>query len=214
MSRRLWLNLLWLPLLVIAVVAARQTGASRSFHNPTTHPVTHSDILQFASGGHALGFAADAVYVASGSHALRVEFVNSHKTAPVGTAAMDGAQPTAQLSQVTYAALWDGITLTYDAPGGALTRSSYRIEPQADPSDIRLRYNVPLVVEEDGSLRVHFSTGTLNESAPQAWQERDGKRVPVRVAFAPSASNEVTFSVGAYDRTAPLFIDPTLTWNT
>lgn len=69
-------------------------------------------------------------------------------------------------------------------------------------------------MEDDGSLRVSFQTGMVNESAPQAWQERDGKQVPVRIAFAPHGNAELTFAVGEYDRSEPLFIDPTLTWNT
>ena len=165
-------------------------------------------------GGHVLGFAADAAYVAGSSHALRVQFVNARPTNPVGSAAPGGAQRAAPLSQVTYPNLWDGITLTYDAPGGALVRSTYRIEPHADAGNIRLRYNAPVAVQEDGSLRVSFQTGTVNESAPQAWQERNGKRVPVRIAFAPRENTELAFAVGEYDRSEPLFIDPTLTWNT
>jgi hypothetical protein len=231
MSPRSFRSLLWLPL-AVALFAVRPSEAPGYSHhqkvvpgdrsaldgvavnNPSSHsPVPH-DVLQFASGGHILGFAADALYVASGSHALRVQFVNARPTTPVGAVASDGAQGAPRLSQVTYPNLWDGITLSYDAPGGAITRSTYRIEAQADASSVRLRYNIPLIVQEDGSLRVNFLTGTMRESAPLAWQERDGKRVPVRVAFAPCGNNELTFAVGAYDRTEPLFIDPTLTWNT
>jgi hypothetical protein len=118
------------------------------------------------------------------------------------------------LSQVTYSNLWDGITLSYDAPRGAVIRSTYRVEPHADAGNICLRYNAPITVQDDGSLRVSFQTGSVNETAPQAWQERGGKRVPVRIAFAPREKAELTFAIGEYDRSEPLFIDPTLTWNT
>ena len=77
-----------------------------------------------------------------------------------------------------------------------------------------MRYNAPIAVEDDGSLRVSFQAGAVKESAPQAWQERDGKRVPVRIAFAPRGKADLTFALGEYDRSEPLFIDPTLTWNT
>ena len=233
MRPRLFLNLLWLPLaLAVALFVTRQGEAARCFHTPklalsersesngsTIHNPKYdlpapNNILQFTSGGHVLGFAADAVYVASGSHALRVQFVNPRTTNPVSAAAPDGAQRAAPLSQVTYPNLWDGVTLTYDAPGDAIVRSTYRIEPQADAGNIRLRYNAPVAVQDDGSLCVKFQTGTVNESAPQAWQEHDGKRVPVRIAFAPRGKAEITFAVGEYDRSEPLFIDPTLTWNT
>ncbi|HTC78444.1 MAG TPA: SBBP repeat-containing protein, partial [Terriglobales bacterium] len=115
---------------------------------------------------------------------------------------------------VTYPSLWEGVTLIYDAPSGAVVRSTYRLDAHANVGNIRLRYNAPVAVQSDGSLRVSFQTSTLNESAPQAWQERDGKRVPVRIAFAPRGNAELTFAVGEYNRGEPLFIDPTLTWNT
>jgi hypothetical protein len=231
MSPRSFRSLLWLPLAVafFAVRPGEAPGYSHNqkvvpgdrsalggiaINNPLSHSLAPHDILQFASGRHVLGFAADALYVASGSHALRVQFVNARPTTPVGVAVSAGAQGTPQLSRVTYPNLWDGITLTYDAPSGAVVRSTYRIEPQADAGNIRLRYNARVAVQEDGSLRVSFATGTVNESAPQAWQERGGKQVPVRIAFAPRAGAELTFAVGEYDRSEPLFIDPTLTWNT
>jgi hypothetical protein len=231
MSPHRLLNLLWLPL-AVGVFLARQGEAAHSFSNPTPvpgeraapdgarindpkgQPTAPNDILQFTSGGHILGFAADGVYMASGSHVLRVQFVAPCKTSPVSAVAPDEAQRGAPLSQVTYPNLWDGVTLTYDAPKGAVVRSTYRIEPHGDPGNIRLRYNAPVAVQDDGSLRVSFQTGTVNESAPQAWQERDGKQLPVRIAFAPRGNAELTFAVGEYDRSEPLFIDPTLTWNT
>ncbi|PYX04864.1 MAG: hypothetical protein DMG85_16610, partial [Acidobacteria bacterium] len=213
--RLLFLNLLWLPIIfAVALFVIRQHEAGRPVDR--TAP---NHILQFTSGGHVLGFAAGGVYVASGSHALHVEFVNPRATNPVSNAGpgdgMPGnAQHATPLSRVTYPNLWDGVTLIYDAPSGAVVRSTYRLEAHANAGNIRLRYNAPVAVQSDGSLRVSFQTGTVNESAPQAWQERDGKRVPVRIAFAPRGNVELTFALGEYDRSQPLFIDPTLTWNT
>src|SRR5437660_994672 len=213
--RLLFLNLLWLPIIfAVALFVIRQHEAGRPVDR--TAP---NHILQFTSGGHVLGFAAGGVYVASGSHALHVEFVNPRATNPVSNAGpgdgMPGnAQHATPLSRVTYPNLWDGVTLIYDAPSGAVVRSTYRLEAHANAGNIRLRYNAPVAVQSDGSLRVSFQTSTLNESAPQAWQERDGKRVPVRIGFAPRGNAELAFALGDYDRSEPLFIDPTLTWNT
>ena len=233
MAPRLFLNLLRLPFAVaVAIFALRQGETTRGFPHstrvlsernesngsaidrPKCDPTAPSDILQFTSGGHVLGFAADAIFVASGSHALCVQFVNPCPIHPLSAAAPDGAPRVAPLSRVTYPNLWEGVTLTYDSPSGAVVRSTYRIEPHGNAGNIRLRYNAPVAVQDDGSLRVSFQTGSVNESAPQAWQERDGKQVPVRVAFAPRENAELTFAVGDYDRSEPLFIDPTLTWNT
>ena len=206
---------LFLNLLCFSVVVAMPSSWSRQAQGvKSTQPAAPKDLLQFTSGGHVLGFASGSVYVASGSHALRVEFVRARATSPVSDAVPANAQRATPLSQVTYPNLWEGVTLTYDAPTGAITRSVYRLGPYSNAENICLRYNAAVSVQSDGSLRIGFRTGTLNESAPQAWQERAGKRVPVQVAFAPRGKDEITFALGAYDRSEPLFIDPTLTWNT
>jgi hypothetical protein len=207
-----------LTLVTIAILAAVTAFTVRQGEvTKSARPTAPKDILQFTSGGHVLGFAKSGVYLASGSHALRVQFVNAHSTTPLSTTSPSetgNTKAAAPLSQVTYPNLWDGVTLTYDAPSGAVARSTYRLDPYAKTDNIRLRYNAPVAVQGDGSLRVNFKTGTLNESAPQAWQERSGKRVPVQIAFAPRGKDEITFTTGHYDRSQPLFIDPTLTWNT
>jgi hypothetical protein len=214
LTKTLWSSLLvlFLGTLTVTVFTVRQGEVTK-----TAHLAAPKDVLQFTSGGQVLGFAKTGVYVASGSHALRVEFVNSHSTTPLSTTSPSETGKTKAappLSRVTYPNLWDGVTLTYDAPNGAVARSNYRLEPYANTGSIRLRYNAPVSVQGDGSLRVNFQTGTLNESAPQAWQERSGKRVPVQIAFAVRGKDEITFTTGHYDRSQALFIDPTLTWNT
>ena len=57
-------------------------------------------------------------------------------------------------------------------------------------------------------------TVLLTESAPVAWQEIGGRRVPVDVAFVVSSDSSVSFRLGAYDRRYPLTIDPTYEWHT
>ena len=171
--------------------------------------------LQFVSGGHALAFDADGFHAASGSHALRVDFLSANEVQPQADSIADG-QP-APLQRVTYPDLWPGTVLTYDAPEGVILRSTYILAPGANPGDIRLRYNAPLAINEDGSLSISFASGSMTESAPIAWQEIRGQRVPVDVRFAVSPEKSpqtVSFAVGAHDPRYSLTIDPGLTWNT
>ena len=143
------------------------------------------DLLQFQSAGHVLGFGPGRMYVSNGTYALRVEFVGAGNVAPQAAASTPaGGEAAPALTPVTYRNLWPGITLTYDAAGG-VARSTYTLVPGANPAAIRLRYNAPVTVEAGGSLRVRYETGEMRESAPLAWQEIDGRRVPVAVAFAP-----------------------------
>jgi len=75
-----------LALVTIAILAAVTAFTVREGEvTKTAHLTAPKDILQFTSGGHVLGFAKTGVYVATGSHALRVEFVNAHSTTPLST---------------------------------------------------------------------------------------------------------------------------------
>ena len=54
----------------------------------------------------------------------------------------------------------------------------------------------------------------MTDSAPVAWQDIDGQRQFVEVSYVLLGNNEVGFTVGDYDHSQQLVIDPTLTWNT
>jgi len=47
-----------------------------------------------------------------------------------------------------------------------------------------------------------------------AWQEKNGQRQPVAVAFALNGAQELGFKLGDHDPALPVWIDPTLSWNT
>jgi hypothetical protein len=161
-------------------------------------------LLQYTSQGHVLGFREDGYFVSNGTYALRVGFVAANAVAPTSDSADSSDDSTAPspgakrsqnssagappLSKVTYPNLWDGVTVSYDGTRGGIVRSSYRVEPHADPRAIRLRYNGPVKLNDDGTLSVKYETGRMTETAPVAWQDRDGARVPVSVSFRLSPS--------------------------
>jgi hypothetical protein len=173
---------------------------------------------QRTAAGHVLGFQPDSLSVAGGDHVYRVEFAGAFPVTPLpdSPAATSGARQT--LNRVSYPGLWPGITLLYDPTEEGIVRSTYLLEPGADPANIRLRYNKPVHLEPGGSLRIAYATGLMRESAPVAWQDIDGRRVPVAVAFrladGPATRPEVGFSLGLYNPAHPLTIDPVLQWNT
>jgi hypothetical protein len=193
-----------------AVSALNDSSALSGNENSGVANGRQVELLQFTSAGHVLGFESSGIYAVTGNHALRVEFVNANTVLPYSAdASNEDAVP---LTSVTYPNLWDGVTLTYDATG--IVRSTYRLEPYADPSAIRLHYNRPVDLQPDGSLQIEFETGAMTETAPLAWQELAGHRVPVVITFKTLSATEIGFATSAYDPARPLFIDPTLTWNT
>jgi hypothetical protein len=182
-----------------------------------------SELRQYTAGGHVLGFRPGGVIIASGSHALRVEFVNARPVSPVeegtssGLAKGQGHAP--ELGKVTYRNLWDGVTAVFEKTESGVVKSTYSIEPgEAEASqpvdEIRLRYNVPVKIDRSGDLLLSFGTGEMRETRPVAWQEVLGRRVALETTFRLLGEREVGFKVGAYDPRYPLVIDPALSWNT
>ena len=173
---------------------------------------------QYASAGHVVAFQQDGYVVSNGTYAMRVTFEGGAVSALVPATGPEGTagDPMRRrpLGHVAYAEVWPGIGVVYDGPGHGIVRSTWTVAPGSDPARIRLRYNRPVRISEAGELAVSFVTGTAGESRPIAWQDVDGRRVPVEVAFRQIGDNVIGFSVGDYRRDVELTIDPTLTWNT
>jgi hypothetical protein len=180
----------------------------------TNAPPARNDLLQFTAGGHVLGFRPDGIYVAGVDHALHIEFIGASGVAPIADQDVSVDGKTLPLGRTTYPDLWPGISLTYEQVASGIVESTWRLAPGAEAEQIRLHYNVPLQVDAGGNLVLTFATGQMRESAPVAWQEIDGQRVPVEVAFHLLSEQEMGFTLGFYDPAYPLMIDPTLQWNT
>jgi hypothetical protein len=175
-----------------------------------------NSMLQFRAGNHIVGFTQNKAYFASANHALSVGFLGTKGVMPKADSGITPDKTAAKalpLTKVFYQNLWEGINLTYTAAKDGITESIYYVAPGSDVTKIRLKYNVPVSVQMDGTLRFKFDKGYLTESAPIAWQDIEGKRVPVKVAFN-VAKGEVGFKVGKYDPRHPLTIDPTYAWHT
>lgn len=124
-----------------------------------------------------------------------------------------------------YEQLYPGIDLRYDGEGGRL-KGTYLVAPGADPSQIRWHYDGVSDVQVDGEGNLVATLPTaeagaagkaapaLREAAPIAWQTVNGQQVPVEVRYSIRADNTISFVIGAYDRSLPLVLDPTLDYST
>jgi hypothetical protein len=137
-------------------------------------------------------------------------------------------------SKIAYRDLWPGIDLVYS---GTFSRMKYEfiVHPGADPSRIRLSYRGAEEVGQtaDGRLTVRTPAGGFEDGIPVAYQELDGKRlgVPVKYDLKTAAGNasrsaltsreapgrglgeaecSYGFSLGKYDPTRTLVLDPTV----
>ncbi|MDR3705398.1 MAG: SBBP repeat-containing protein [Paludibacteraceae bacterium] len=197
-------------------------------------PIQSSSSLQFMANRHILLFKDKSITVASTSHAMTIKFVNARNVLPKvdflslspsvpEVPNMPGSMPGMKdkiptLGTVTYANLWKGVTLEYANSTQGIYESTYRLLPdkkgRVHAERVRLAYNRDLTLDKNGNLIIHYPNGTLTESAPVAWQDIDGKRMPVPVAYKLRGRNYVGFTLGAYRAGIPVTIDPTLSWNT
>ncbi|NTW92630.1 MAG: hypothetical protein HGA40_04210, partial [Methanoregulaceae archaeon] len=118
-------------------------------------------------------------------------------------------------ASVRYKGLYPGTDLVYHGGPNSL-KSEYVLEPGADPSVVRMQYagQEELSLDASGNLLVTTSAGTFSESAPYAYQVVDGQQVPVACRFSLAKNDLVTFSVGDYDTSLPLIIDPEYNFST
>src|SRR5207253_6639794 len=116
--------------------------------------------------------------------------------------------------RVLYTGLYPGIDMNYGGTDRRL-KSEFVVAPGADPSRIRLKYSgfESIGVQKDGSLLFRFQTGELREDAPEVYQVLQGKRVLVRCKYDLGKDGTVAFSLGSYDTTQELVIDPVLSYS-
>lgn len=171
--------------------------------------------LQFQADQHVVGFWPTQVYFATLNHVLSVEFLGTAGVAPQTMAKnRAGLQP---LIRVSYPALWPGVTVVYEGVENGLAQVTYQLAPGADPARIQLRYNLSVALQPDGALKFTQASGQgeFTQAAPVAWQDIEGQRQPVAVAFALEPNSTVGLRVGAHDVRYPLVIAPAVyIWHT
>ncbi|MGC1817317.1 MAG: SBBP repeat-containing protein [Casimicrobiaceae bacterium] len=90
------------------------------------------------------------------------------------------------------------------------------VAPGADPSQVRIRVGgiTGMELVDDGDLRLDTGRGAMTLHRPLAYQERDGTRERVDSRYVLGVDDVVGISVGAYDRSRRLVIDPVVTYAT
>ncbi len=113
--------------------------------------------------------------------------------------------------RVAYRAVYPGIDLVYY---GNRQRVQYDfvVAPGADPSRIAVRFEgvSNVSVAPNGDLLLATPAGVMRHAKPYAYQTIGGRQRPVLARYAIAAGGIVSFSVGRYDRTKTLVIDPVM----
>jgi hypothetical protein len=117
--------------------------------------------------------------------------------------------------RLVYTDLWPGVDLVYE---GTVNRLKYHfvVHPGADPDQIRLAYRgaSDVTLNDAGQLVVTTPVGSFEDDTPVAYQEVDGERVLVAMAYALETagadSQPYHFALGDYDPSLPLILDPVI----
>jgi hypothetical protein len=118
-------------------------------------------------------------------------------------------------SRVLYREIYPATDLLFYGREGEL-EYDFIVRPGGDPAGIMLEFSGAdsLALTDAGDLIVQVGGGFLRWRAPVAYQEIDGMRQAVQCAFTHPAADRVGFSVGGYDASQPLTIDPLLVYST
>ena len=110
---------------------------------------------------------------------------------------------------VLYEQIADGVSLELTSQGSTIEKQFY-LSPGAKVSDITLTIeNAELAVNSSGELIISSEEASLNYSKPTAYQIINDKARIVDIAYHVE-SNRYGFTVGDYDKSLPLTIDPLL----
>jgi hypothetical protein len=106
--------------------------------------------------------------------------------------------------------VWPGVGLSLRAYGDNVEKL-FTVRPGAQPSRIRMRIAgaKSLRVNEAGALVASTDLGEVTFTPPLAYQEQDGLRRAVTVAYR-ARGREYGFSLGSHDPALPVVIDPLL----
>src|SRR4030095_2726722 len=90
------------------------------------------------------------------------------------------------------------------------------VAPGADPSQVHLAFDgaKDVGLATSGDLVVHAAWGAVRQRRPVVYQEHDGQRTPVAGNYLMSGAREARFSLGDYDSTRALVVDPVISYST
>jgi hypothetical protein len=126
----------------------------------------------------------------------------------------DSSKHRYNLSTYRYVSLgevWSGVEVKLKATQKTVEKLFY-VQPSADPSKIVVEVGGAegLKLSEDGEIIIQTGLGELKLSKPIAWQEKDGKKLPVEVSYKLIGKNRYSFVVTKADPSLPIVIDPIL----
>lgn len=120
-----------------------------------------------------------------------------------------------RFARVSYQNVYPGVSMAFHGAQRE-TEFDFVVAPGADPTPIgwQITGNQGMKTDASGNLIIASTVGDVLLHKPVAYQEENGTRQPVVAKFALKAPNEVSFTLGNYDRSRELVIDPSVSYAT
>lgn len=132
----------------------------------------------------------------------------------MGTSSSKQFTNIANHSSVQYTGVYPGVDLVYYSADQQL-EFDLRLAPHARPDQIKLQFSGTqgISLALNGDLVLATGSDKLINHKPVAYQIVDGKQIPVEAAYVLGKNQEVSFSIGKYNPTLALVIDPIVTFS-
>jgi uncharacterized repeat protein (TIGR01451 family) len=181
------------------------------------------------SGNHQLLLTSRSVILRSTKGSIGMAFAGANQSSDIaGVAPLSGHRnyllgnnpqnwhtgvPTFQ--KVLYRDLYPGIDLTFYGNQSGF-EYDFIVEVGADPQAIHLQVDraTRARILGNGDLILKRGDVEVTQRKPVMYQDIDGERHAVEGHYLLSRRGEIRFQIGAYDRSRPLIIDPTLVYST
>src|SRR5215203_2224608 len=119
--------------------------------------------------------------------------------------------------RVNYKNLYNGVDAVFYGNAANQLEYDFTVAPDADANQIQLNFdgaeNVSL--DEQGNLVIKTENTELIQQKPIAYQTIDGEKREVEVKYVideqsqiANRKSQISFALGAYDKTQPLTVDP------
>jgi concanavalin A-like lectin/glucanase superfamily protein/beta-propeller repeat-containing protein len=120
----------------------------------------------------------------------------------------------AHYAEVLMQSVYPGVDMVYRGDQQRL-EYDFVVAPGADPGRIRLAFRGAdrITIGARGELILHTASGDLVQPPPTVYQKDGQRRRQIEGRYVLLPGRQVGFSLGRYDRTRPLIIDPVLVYS-
>jgi len=120
-----------------------------------------------------------------------------------------------QYATVAYRDVYPGVNMAFHGEQQQL-EFDFIVAAGANAAPISLGFSGAhkITTDASGNLLLSSAAGEVLLHKPVAYQERDGQRQNVAAEFVQESNNQVGFTLGSYDHTRSLVIDPALSYST